>query len=88
MRRHHQHRSPHPRQHPPARFFDPQDLQAACKPCNFGDGAVIRADKRSNRQLVDHYKQVIEEQQDEIDELCRQLEERGLSRRHRTPAIR
>ena len=71
----------------PHLFFDPQNLQAACKPCNFGDGAVIRADNRTNRQLVDHYR-LVEQQQDEIAELRRQLEERDRPRPHRTPAIR
>jgi 5-methylcytosine-specific restriction endonuclease McrA len=59
----------------PDLFFTPTNLQAACKPCNYGDGAVVRADNRTARQLVAHLQFVVEEQQAEIDELSRQLEE-------------
>jgi len=37
--------------------------------CNYGDGAVVRADNRTARQLVAHLQFVVEEQQAEIDEL-------------------
>jgi hypothetical protein len=58
----------------PHLFFDPPNLQAACKPCNYGDGAVVRADNRTNRQLVAHLESVVEEQAAEIEELRRELE--------------
>jgi hypothetical protein len=60
----------------PHRFFDPSNLQAACKPCNYGDGAVVRASNREARQLLAHLEFVVEEQQAEIDELRRELEQR------------
>jgi hypothetical protein len=61
----------------PEWFWDPTNLQAACKACNYGDGAVVRADNRTNRQLVAHLEAVIEEQQAEIEELRRELGERN-----------
>jgi hypothetical protein len=58
-------------------------LQAACTACKYGDGAVVRADNRTNRQLVAHLQSVVEEQQAEIDELRRELAEQnnGTTRR-------
>jgi HNH endonuclease len=58
----------------PHLFFDPSNLQAACKPCNYGDGAVVRTDNRTNRQLVAHLESVVEEQAAEIEVLRRELE--------------
>jgi hypothetical protein len=64
-------------QRDPHLFFDPTNLQAACRPCNYGDGAVVRADNRTNRQLVDHLQSVVEGQAAEIEELRRELDERS-----------
>jgi hypothetical protein len=58
----------------PHLFFDPSNLQAACKSCNYGDGAVVRTDNRTNRQLVAHLESVVEEQAAEIEVLRRELE--------------
>jgi hypothetical protein len=69
----------------PHLFFDPSNLQAACKPCNYGDGAVVRADNRTNRQLVAHLESVVEEQAAEIEQLRRELERRD--ERHAVPRI-
>ena len=71
----------------PGAVLRPETLQAAYKACNYGGGAEVAVDNRMNRQLVDHYRQVIEPQQDEIDEFRRQLEERERPRPHRTLAI-
>jgi 5-methylcytosine-specific restriction endonuclease McrA len=60
----------------PHLFWDPSNLQAACKPCNYGDGAVVRADNREPRQLVAHLEAVVEQQQAAIAELRRELERR------------
>jgi 5-methylcytosine-specific restriction endonuclease McrA len=60
----------------PHLFYDPSNLQAACKPCNYRDGAVVRTDNRTNRQLVAHLQSVVEEQEAEIEELRRELEQR------------
>jgi HNH endonuclease len=60
----------------PHLFWEPSNLQAACKPCNYGDGAVVRADNRTKRQLVAHLESVVEGQAAEIEKLRRELDER------------
>jgi hypothetical protein len=45
------------------------------------------AGNRANRIMIEHYLQVIEQQQDEIEELRRQLEECDRPRPHCDPAI-
>jgi hypothetical protein len=51
-------------------FWDPENLQAACTPRNFGDGARLRAaSNRSDRQQVANLERTIEELVAEIDEL-------------------
>jgi 5-methylcytosine-specific restriction endonuclease McrA len=74
----------------PDLFFTPSNLQGACKPCNYRDGAVIRADNREARQLVAHLEAVVERQAAEIDELRRELEQRpepALTIRRAVPRI-
>jgi hypothetical protein len=75
----------------PELFFDVRFIVAACKPCNYGDGAVIRATNRDTRMLVAHLEQVIKDQQAEIAELVATLAryESGEPKRKRAkPAIR
>jgi len=69
-------------------FYDPSNLQAASRPCDYGGGAEVASNNRENRQLVEHHQRVIEQQQDEIEQLRRQLEELERPSPHRTPAIR
>jgi hypothetical protein len=64
----------------PHLFFDPANLQAACKPCNYGDGAHVRVDNRTSRQLVAHLERVVEEQREQIDELLAELARRDRVR--------
>jgi hypothetical protein len=58
--------------------------------CNYGDGALVRSDNRTNRQLVAHLEQVVQEQEAEIEELRRELDgraEREPVARHVEPRI-
>jgi hypothetical protein len=57
----------------PQLFWDPANVQAACRACNFGDGAGVRADNRTSRQQIAYLELVIAEQQVEIDELIARL---------------
>ena len=60
-------------QHPEL-FFQLDNLQAACRACN-SHGQLVRSDNRANRQTIAHLEAIVEQQQDEIDELRRQLEQ-------------
>ena len=55
--------------------------------CNYGGGAQVAVDNRTNRQLVEHYLEVIEQQQDIIDQLTRRLEERDQPSARPMPVI-
>ena len=59
----------------PHLFFDASNLAAACRHCNYSGGREIQLANRTDRQLLNHYEQIIERQQAEIEELRRQLEE-------------
>ena len=61
---------------------------SSCGPCNYSGGREVQLANRNDRQMVDHYRQVIEQQQTTIEELTRLLEEHERPKRHRTPAIR
>jgi len=73
----------------PHLFFDPENLAAACRPCNYSGGREIQLANRTDRQLLNHYEQVIERQRAEIDELTRRLAEceRGEAKRRAVPRI-
>lgn len=51
-------------------------------------GREIQLANRTDRKMLNHYEQVIEQQQQEIDELNRRLAEHERPRPHRVPAIR
>ncbi len=72
----------------PHLFFDSTNLQASCGPCNYSGGRETQLANRSDRQMLNHYEQTIEQMQQEIDELTRRLEEHEQPRRRPTPAIR
>jgi hypothetical protein len=46
----------------PERFFDPSNLVAACRRCNYSGGPSVRSSNRTNRLLVLHLQDVVEEQ--------------------------
>ena len=60
----------------PERFFDPSNLVAACRRCNYSGGPSVRSNNRDNRLLVLHLQSVVEEQEAVIEELRRELERR------------
>jgi 5-methylcytosine-specific restriction endonuclease McrA len=53
----------------PHLFWEPSNLQAACKPCNYGDGAAVRADNRTARQHLAYLQSVVDEQEAELEDL-------------------
>lgn len=59
----------------PYLFYEPSNLDGACRTCNYSGGREIRLQNRTDRQMLNHYEQVIEEQGDELDEFARRLEE-------------
>jgi 5-methylcytosine-specific restriction endonuclease McrA len=68
----------------PERFFDPSNVVAACRRCNYSGGPSVRTDNRTNRLLVLHLQEVVEEQAalveeqaEEIAELRRELGQRA-----------
>ena len=73
----------------PHLFFDASNLAAACRHCNYSGGREIQLANRTDRQLLNHYEQIIERQRAEIDELNRRLAEceRGDAEPRRVPRI-
>ena len=73
----------------PRLFFDASNLAAACRHCNYSGGREIQLANRTDRQLLNHYEQIIERQRAEIDELTRRLAEyeRGSAAPSRVPRI-
>jgi 5-methylcytosine-specific restriction endonuclease McrA len=55
----------------PQHFFDVDYLVAACKPCNFGDGAKLRNANARNREA--QLRSLVEEQRQEIERLLERL---------------
>jgi 5-methylcytosine-specific restriction endonuclease McrA len=55
----------------PELFWSPENLQAACTPCNQSGGAWVQADNR--RRRLAQLEQLIEEQQATIDRLLERL---------------
>jgi 5-methylcytosine-specific restriction endonuclease McrA len=55
----------------PHLFWEPSNLVASCRRCNYGDGARVAADNR--RQRAAQLEQLIIEQQQEIDRLLEAL---------------
>ena len=71
----------------PHLFFASENLEAACRRCNFGGGAQIAADNRTAHQLVEHLRQVVAEQREQIEELLAELAARDREDPRRVPAI-
>ena len=46
-------------------------VAAACRHCNYSGGREIQLANRTDRQLLNHYEQIIERQRAELDELGR-----------------
>jgi hypothetical protein len=55
----------------PEHFFDVDSLIAACKPCNFADGAKLRNANARNREA--QLRSLVEEQRQEIERLLERL---------------
>jgi hypothetical protein len=66
-------RAPHlPSSQYPGLFWDPDNLQASCRPCN-DHGAVVKAENRVNRQTIAYLEKMIEDQSAEISRLLAKL---------------
>jgi 5-methylcytosine-specific restriction endonuclease McrA len=59
----------------PERFFDPSNLVAACRRCNYSGGPSVRSGNRTNRLLVLHLQSVVEEQAAVLEEQEAVIEE-------------
>ena len=73
----------------PHLFFDASNLAAACRHCNYSGGREIQLANRTDRQLLNHYEEIIERQRAELDELNRRLAayECGDAEPRRVPRI-
>jgi 5-methylcytosine-specific restriction endonuclease McrA len=49
----------------PEEFWNPENLQAACRPCN-AHGAVVKSENRANRQTIAQLEEIVDEQEAEI----------------------
>ena len=55
----------------PELFWEPSNLQAACGPCNYGDGArIAAANKRTTRAQIAELERIVEWQETRIEELA------------------
>jgi 5-methylcytosine-specific restriction endonuclease McrA len=73
--------APHP-------VLGPSNLVAACRRCNYGDGVRVAAENM--RQTIERLRQIIEEQQAQIDRLLEKLAayEAAKPVKRAAPAIR
>jgi 5-methylcytosine-specific restriction endonuclease McrA len=55
----------------PYLFWEPSNLVAACRRCNYGDGARVAAE--NTRQTIERLQQTIGDQQAQIDGLLEKL---------------
>jgi 5-methylcytosine-specific restriction endonuclease McrA len=55
----------------PHLFWEPTNLVAACRPCNYGDGSRVAAE--NTRQTIERLRALIEEQQQQIAEMAERL---------------
>jgi 5-methylcytosine-specific restriction endonuclease McrA len=55
----------------PHLFWEPSNLVASCKRCNYGDGSRVAADNR--RQQIAYLQQLVEEQQQQLAEMAERL---------------
>jgi 5-methylcytosine-specific restriction endonuclease McrA len=51
----------------PHLFWEPENLVAACRRCNYGDGARVAA--QNTRARIEYLRALVEEQQQQIDRL-------------------
>ena len=70
----------------PHLFYAAEYLRAACRRCNFSGGAQIAADNRTARQLVEHLRQVVAEQREQIEDLLAELAQRSAPSAERRAA--
>ena len=70
----------------PHLFWEPSNLVASCKPCNYGDGARVAA--QNTRQTIERLRALVEDQEQEIAQMAARLAryEDRLEKR-RVPAI-
>jgi hypothetical protein len=55
-------------------FWDETNLQAACGPCNYGDGAYVKAENdRCRRERIVELEWIVEVQEARIEALARAL---------------
>jgi 5-methylcytosine-specific restriction endonuclease McrA len=67
-------------------FWEPSNLVAACRRCNYGDGSRIAA--ANTRQTIERLQQIIGEQQAQIDRLLERVGHyEDAERARRQPAI-
>jgi 5-methylcytosine-specific restriction endonuclease McrA len=55
----------------PDLFWEPSNLAAACRRCNYGDGSRVAADNR--RQQIAYLQQLVEEQRQQIAQMAERL---------------
>ena len=55
----------------PHLFWEPTNLVAACRRCNYGEGSRIAAANR--RQTIEHLQALVEEQQQQITQIAERL---------------
>jgi 5-methylcytosine-specific restriction endonuclease McrA len=70
----------------PELFWNPENLEAACSPCNYGDGSRIAAE--NTRRTIERLYAIIEEQEQQIEQMAERLaryEDQAAKRR--VPAI-
>jgi 5-methylcytosine-specific restriction endonuclease McrA len=71
----------------PERFYDPTNLVAACRPCNYSGGREVQLGNRTARQMVSHLEQIVEQQPAELEELRRELDAERNGQRSRPPRV-
>lgn len=68
-------------------FWDPANLQAACGPCNYADGAYVKAEnQRSSREQIAYLERVVEVLEGRIDELAAALARERIAAADGSPA--
>jgi 5-methylcytosine-specific restriction endonuclease McrA len=79
----------------PGLFWEPENLEAACGPCNYAGGSYTKAEnQRSSREQIAYLEHVIEVLEGRLDELAAALarERNGSAapngRKRANPAIR
>jgi hypothetical protein len=55
----------------PDLFWEPSNLAAACRRCNYGDGSRVAADNR--RQQIAYLQPLVEEQRQQIAQMAERL---------------